>query len=191
MPSGLQTVASPGHRRSAEPCPRLHRGARPAGDRHREGHGGSQARRHRAQERRPYTDANQGRHRSAVHKPEGRTSSEYVSDLYRVACGAGRFHVCWSAGRHHVLWARIQRTDADQTGLRIRAGDAPPRSARDDAPTREWQVRLTPPYGRIVIFLMTGGVSGLLWAPSDPAVVGVSASASRTSKPEVTLPKMT
>ena len=46
-------------------------------------------------------------------------------------------------------------------------------------------------YGRIVTFLIVGGVIGRLMAPSDPMVVGVLASASTTSMPVVTLPKIT
>ena len=40
-------------------------------------------------------------------------------------------------------------------------------------------------------FLIVGGVIGRLMAPSDPMVVGVLASASTTSMPVVTLPKIT
>jgi hypothetical protein len=46
-------------------------------------------------------------------------------------------------------------------------------------------------YGRIVTFVIFGGVTGLLIAPSSPRVVGVSASASTTLMPLVTLAKMT
>ena len=45
--------------------------------------------------------------------------------------------------------------------------------------------------GRTVTLLITGGVTGLLMAPSSPAVVRVSAMASTVVIPDVTLAKMT
>jgi hypothetical protein len=45
--------------------------------------------------------------------------------------------------------------------------------------------------GRIVTFLMIGGVVGWLDSPPGPAVVGVSAMLSTTSWPDVTFAKMT
>ena len=48
------------------------------------------------------------------------------------------------------------------------------------------EVSLRARYGRIVIVLITGAVSGRLMPPSDPMVVGVLASASTMSMPAVT-----
>ena len=42
-----------------------------------------------------------------------------------------------------------------------------------------------------VTFFITGGVTGLLSAPSSPSVVGRSAMASTTDMPDVTFAKMT
>jgi len=49
----------------------------------------------------------------------------------------------------------------------------------------------SPAYGRMVTWRMICGVAGWLRAPSAPRVVGVSARASTTSKPRMTLAKIT
>ena len=64
-------------------------------------------------------------------------------------------------------------------------------------PVRSWTAEKTAEsvknagYGRMLTFRMTGGVSGLLMPPSFPGPVGVPASASTTSIPFVTWPKIT
>lgn len=84
-----------------------------------------------------------------------------------------------TALRRHLAWARAPSPNPPASS---QAGILPARAAPAAAGAR---------YGRIVTFRSFGGVTGLLASPSGPAVVGVLASASTTSKPRVTFAKIT
>jgi hypothetical protein len=126
------------------PLCRIRPRPRRANDQHCQGHGGQQARRHRAQIGRARAEPDQERHQSALRDDAGRSDVEYLPDLRRLDDGAVGLHQQQSAGRHHVFRDALQRADTAQARLCLRAGDAPPRTAEDDAAVEQvtaWLLR--------------------------------------------------
>ncbi len=115
------------------PLCRIHPRPRRADDQHCQGHGGQQARRHRAQVGRARAEPDQERHQSALRDDAGRSDVEHVPDLCGLDDGAVRVHQQQSPGRHHILRDALQRADTAQARLCLRAGDAPPSAAEDHA----------------------------------------------------------